>query len=74
MISVRNLALFGTDWFGASLMDQYHLSFDLLVVLNSATTLFAVPFVFLLPGLIVARKDAEIGEPHPYRLVPRRPG
>jgi hypothetical protein len=27
MISVRNLALFGTDWFGANLLDQYHLSF-----------------------------------------------
>ena len=62
MISVRNLALFGTDWFGASLMDRYHLSFDLLVVLNSATTLIAVPLVFLLPRAIVAHKDAETGQ------------
>jgi predicted MFS family arabinose efflux permease len=60
MISVRNLALFGTDWFGASLMDHYHLSFASLVVANSATTLIAVPFVFLLPRAIVGRKDAEI--------------
>ena len=60
MISVRNLALFGTDWFGSNLLDQYHLSFDSLVVANSATTLIAVPLVFLLPRLIVTRKDAEI--------------
>lgn len=60
MISVRNLALFGTDWFGASLMDHYHLSFAALVVANSATTLIAVPFVFLLPRAIVGRKEAEI--------------
>jgi hypothetical protein len=60
MISVRNLALFGTDWFGSNLLDHYHLSFDTLVIANSATTLVAVPLVFLLPRLIVGRKDAEI--------------
>jgi MFS family permease len=60
MISVRNLALFGTDWFGANLLDQYHLSFAFVVIANSATTLIAVPLVFLLPRIVVARKDAEI--------------
>ena len=59
MISVRNLALFGTDWFGANLLDQYHLSFAFVVIANSVTTLIAVPFVFLLRSSIVARKDAE---------------
>jgi hypothetical protein len=65
MVSVRNLALFGTDWFGSKLLDQYHFSFDTLVIANSATTLIAVPLVFLLPRRIVLRKDAEIGEPAP---------
>jgi hypothetical protein len=65
MISVRNLALFGTDWFGAHLLDRYHLTFDSLVIANSATTLIAVPLVFLLPRLIVARRDAESDEPAP---------
>src|SRR5215813_12760484 len=60
MVSVRNLALFGTDWFGSNLLDQYHFSFSSLVVANSATTLITVPLVFLLPRLIVSRKDAEI--------------
>jgi predicted MFS family arabinose efflux permease len=65
MVSVRNLALFGTDWFGSKLLDQYHFSFDSLVIANSATTLIAIPLVFLLPRLIVLRKDAEIYEPAP---------
>ena len=65
MVSVRNLALFGTDWFGSKLLDQYHFSFDSLVIANSATTLIAVPLVFLLPLLIVLRKDAEIYEDAP---------
>ena len=65
MVSVRNLALFGTDWFGSKLLDQYHFSFNSLVIANSATTLIAVPLVFLLPRLIVLRKDAEIYEPAP---------
>ncbi|MGA2714822.1 MAG: MFS transporter [Bryobacteraceae bacterium] len=60
MISVRNLALFGTDWFGSKLLDQYHLSFNSLVIANAATTLITVPLVFLLPRLIVGRKDAEV--------------
>jgi hypothetical protein len=41
------------------LLDQYHLSFNSLVIANSATTLIAVPLVLLLPRRIVIRKDAE---------------
>jgi predicted MFS family arabinose efflux permease len=59
MVSVRNFALFGTDWFGAKLMDAWHVSFDALVLSNSATTAVTVPLVFLLPSLIVGRRDAE---------------
>jgi predicted MFS family arabinose efflux permease len=65
MVSVRNLALFGTDWFGSKLLDQYHFSFNSLVIANSLTTLIAVPMVFLLPRLIVLHKDAELYEPAP---------
>jgi predicted MFS family arabinose efflux permease len=65
MVSVRNLALFGTDWFGSHLLDEYHFSFDSLVLANSLTTLIAVPLVFLLPRLLVIRKDAEIYEETP---------
>jgi hypothetical protein len=65
MVSVRNLALFGTDWFGSHLLDEYHFSFDSLVLANSLTTLIAVPLVFLLPRLLVLRKDAENYEETP---------
>jgi hypothetical protein len=67
MISVRNLALFGTDWFGASLLDHHHLSFASLVIANSATTLIAVPLVFLLPRAIVGRRDAEVPRATSYQ-------
>jgi hypothetical protein len=65
MVSVRNLALFGTDWFGSHLLDEYDFSFDSLVLANSLTTLIAVPLVFLLPRLLVIRKDAEVYEERP---------
>ena len=58
MVSVRNLALFGTDWFGSVLLDQYQFSFDTLVIANSVTTALAVPLVFLLPMVIVGHRDA----------------
>lgn len=62
MISVRNFALYGTDWIGAKLLDAYHVSFNSLVVANSLTTLAAVPLIFLLPRLLISKKDAEIYE------------
>jgi hypothetical protein len=57
MVSVRNLALFGTDWFGSKLPGDYQISFDAPVVANSVTTAVAVPLVLLLPRVIVGGKD-----------------
>jgi type IV secretory pathway VirB2 component (pilin) len=65
MMSVRNLALFGTDWFGSKLLDQYHVAFNSLVIANGITTLIAVPLVFLLPAVLVRGKDAEAPAPAP---------
>jgi hypothetical protein len=65
MMSVRNLALFGTDWLGSRLMDQYHLQFNTLVVVNSITTAITIPLVFLLPAILLRRKDAEVEEETP---------
>ena len=59
MMSVRNLALFGSDWFGSKMLDRFHWTFSGLVLGNAATTFIVVPLVFLLPLLIVGRKDAE---------------
>jgi hypothetical protein len=59
MMSVRNLALFGTDWFGSKLLERFHVPFDALVIANAATTLITVPLVLLLPRILVSKKDAE---------------
>lgn len=59
MVSVRNFALFGTDWLGSLMLDKLHLPFNDLVLANAGTTAIAVPLVFLLPAALVARKDAE---------------
>ena len=58
MLSVRNLAIFGTDVLGSKLLDSYGWSFDWLVYANSATTALALPLVFLLPAVLVGRHDA----------------
>ena len=63
MMSVRNLAFSSTDWLGSKLLDDYHVPFAGLVFANSATTLLAVPLVFLLPRLLVGAKDAGITLP-----------
>jgi predicted MFS family arabinose efflux permease len=65
MMNVRNLALFGTDWIGSKLLDQFHLSFDALALSNAATTLITVPLVLLLPTLLVSKKDAQLYEEAP---------
>ena len=58
MVSVRNLSLFGADWLGSKAMDMYHLHFSSLAIANGLISLIAVPFVFLLPGFIVDRRDS----------------
>ena len=57
MVSVRNLALFGADWLGAKAMETYHLQFSSMAIANGVVSLIALPFVFLLPGLIVDHRD-----------------
>lgn len=57
MVSVRNLSLFGADWLGAKAMETYHLQFSSLAIANGVFSLIALPFVFLLPGLIVDQRD-----------------
>jgi hypothetical protein len=59
MMSVRNLTLFGSDWFGSKLLETYHLHFSTLVIANAATSFLAIPLVLLLPSIIVMTKDAQ---------------
>jgi hypothetical protein len=46
-------------------LDKFRLPFNDLVLANAATTAIAVPLVFLLPAIMVRRKDAEIYEEAP---------
>jgi predicted MFS family arabinose efflux permease len=62
MMSVRNLALFGTDWLGSFMLDKFHMPFNDMVFANCATTLITVPLVLLLPKAIVRRKDDDLYE------------
>jgi len=58
MISVRTFALFGTDIIGANLLDHYGWRFSGLVLVNTATSVLALPLVFLLPRTLLAQRDA----------------
>jgi predicted MFS family arabinose efflux permease len=57
MLSVRNFAVFGSDWFGSKLLEVYHLHFNTLVMANAAISFITVPLVVLLPLVIVNQKD-----------------
>jgi predicted MFS family arabinose efflux permease len=57
MVSVRNLALFGTDIIGAHLMDDYGWSFSALVLVNAATSALALPLILLLPRTLLLQRE-----------------
>ena len=58
MLSVRNLALFGTDIIGAHLMDDFGWRFTSLVWINAATSALALPVVFFLPKVLLSQREA----------------
>ena len=59
MMSVRNFGIAMSDVVGSKLMDQAHLSFNTLVVVNAATTAAVLLFVPALPKALVLRKEGE---------------
>ncbi|HXJ18948.1 MAG TPA: MFS transporter [Polyangia bacterium] len=59
MLSVRNFGIALSDVTGSKLMDQAHLSFATLVLINAATTAAVLAFVPLLPRALVLRKEGE---------------
>jgi hypothetical protein len=69
MVSVRNFALMGSDWFGSKLMDAYHLHFNTLVIANGAMTFIAIPLVLLLPLVIVKTRDAQALNTEPESVL-----
>jgi hypothetical protein len=65
MMSVRNFALYGTDWLGSAMLETYHLHFHTLVMLNALTTAITVPLIFALPVSLVRKKEGELIEEAP---------
>ncbi len=59
MLSVRNFGIGMSDVVGSKLMDQAHLGFNTLVLINALTTAAVLAFVPLLPRSIVLRKEGE---------------
>jgi predicted MFS family arabinose efflux permease len=63
MMSVRNFALFGTDWFGSALIDRVHWSFNSVVLADALTTCLTIPLVLFLPVILVRRRDDQSSQP-----------
>jgi hypothetical protein len=63
MMAVRNFGLYGGDWMGAAVQDRFHLSFHTLAAINGATSLLALPVIFLLPAAVVMVRDAQKTDP-----------
>ncbi len=64
MISVRNFGIALSDVGGSKLMDQAHLGFNTLVLINAATTAAVLLFVPVLPRAVVLQREGEApGEP-----------
>ncbi|HEV2472369.1 MAG TPA: hypothetical protein VGS41_06880 [Chthonomonadales bacterium] len=57
MMSVRNFGLAMSDVLGTKMMDQAHISWNNMVIINASTTLLAVVFTVFLPKVIVSGKD-----------------
>ncbi len=59
LLSMRNLAIFGTDKLGSRLIEVYKMKFEQLVFLNSGSTLLVLVLIPLLPRALTAYKDAQ---------------
>ena len=59
MMSVRNFGIAMSDVVGSKLMDQAHMSFSTLVLVNAGTTAAVLLFVPLLPRALVLRKEGQ---------------
>ncbi|MEP6755505.1 MAG: MFS transporter [Chthonomonadales bacterium] len=60
MMSVRNFGIAVSDIIGTKMMEQFHFSFNKLVVINASTTLLVLLFVPFLPRLVMSRKEGEV--------------
>ena len=71
MMSVRNFGLGMSDVLGSKMIDDYHFSFNSLVLINAGTTAAVLLFVFFLPKAIIGRKEGEQEQPPTVPTPPR---
>jgi hypothetical protein len=57
LMSVRNFGTGINDVIGTQMMDQYHVAFNTLIVINASTTLAVLLFIPLLPAAIVSTRE-----------------
>lgn len=60
MMSVRNFGIGVSDVVGSKLMDQLHVQFDTLVLINAGTTALVLAFVPFLQRSIVLRREGDL--------------
>jgi MFS family permease len=60
ILSIRNLAVQGSDLLGSYLSDHKHWSFSTLIFVNAGTTIFALVLVPLLPAAIMRSRDSAL--------------
>jgi len=70
LMSIRNIALYGSDVMGSALIDKLHITWIKMVIANGLTTAIAIPLIFLLPQVITRRKDGDT-EPAAESAAPR---
>lgn len=61
MMAVRNFGIAMSDVIGTLIMDHYHVSFNTMVVVNGATSLAVLVFVFFLPASVIHQREGEQG-------------
>jgi MFS family permease len=61
MMSVRNFGIAASDIIGTKMIQQYHVPFNNLVLINAGTTFVILLFIPLLPRAVMRRREGETG-------------
>lgn len=59
MMATRNFGIALSDVLGTAIMEQFHVPFRNMVIVNGSTTLVVLLFVFALPAAVMMRKEGD---------------
>ncbi|HEY3783095.1 MAG TPA: MFS transporter [Fimbriimonadaceae bacterium] len=62
MLSFRNMALYGADFLGAKLSDEYHWTWKSMVILNGGTTAVVIILLPFISKAILSTRDIGVNE------------